>query len=160
MIIFKNIEIKNYRNIQNLRIKDLKDLNIFIGPNNCGKTNFLKFTSNFSNIDFDPKRDRFFCEKCDQVRKSYSTKIRGVIELNKETINQEVTGVTNQIEDILKKENKCEEAGKKKIELFSKKKKNKLSSNHVSIFSHPYIRQQKKYYRFYRSSDVYGIRRW
>lgn len=165
MIIFKNIEIKDYRNIQNLRIKDLKDLNIFIGPNNCGKTHFLKFISNFSNIDFDPKRDKFFCEKCEQVRKSYSTKIRGisypltredyylrdrrkkirgVIELNKETINQEVTGVTNQIEYILKKENKCEEADKKKIELFSKKKKNKLSSNHVSIFSHPDILQQLK----------------
>ena len=42
MIILKDIEIENYKNIKHSYLKDLKGLNILIGPNNCGKTNFLR----------------------------------------------------------------------------------------------------------------------
>jgi len=38
MIIFETIEIWNFRNIKHVKLEGLKDLNIFIGPNNCGKT--------------------------------------------------------------------------------------------------------------------------
>lgn len=36
------ISVKNYANIITLRLRDLGDLNIIIGPNNCGKTNLLR----------------------------------------------------------------------------------------------------------------------
>ena len=41
MILLKELEIENYRNIRYARLEKLNDLNIFIGPNNCGKTNIL-----------------------------------------------------------------------------------------------------------------------
>uniref|UniRef100_A0A7V3KPS3 ATPase AAA-type core domain-containing protein n=1 Tax=candidate division WOR-3 bacterium TaxID=2052148 RepID=A0A7V3KPS3_UNCW3 len=68
MIVFKSIELKGFRNINHIRIKDLRDLNIFIGPNNCGKTNFLEFISNLSsrlNLG-----GRYLCNECENFRKS------------------------------------------------------------------------------------------
>ena len=41
MMLLKEIEIENYRNIRYAKLEKLNDLNIFIGPNNCGKTNIL-----------------------------------------------------------------------------------------------------------------------
>lgn len=38
----KNILIKNYRGIKNLTINDLNKINIFVGPNNSGKTSILE----------------------------------------------------------------------------------------------------------------------
>lgn len=42
MIVLESLEIENYRNLKKTRLRGLKDLNILIGPNNCGKSNILK----------------------------------------------------------------------------------------------------------------------
>lgn len=34
--------INNYRGLQNLTLKDLNKINVFVGPNNCGKTSILE----------------------------------------------------------------------------------------------------------------------
>ena len=34
--------IEAYRGLKNLELKDLKKVNIFVGPNNCGKTSILE----------------------------------------------------------------------------------------------------------------------
>lgn len=39
---FKNIEINGFRGINNLRIDELKDINLLVGKNNCGKTSVLE----------------------------------------------------------------------------------------------------------------------
>ena len=64
MIIFRNIEIENYRNVK-AKLTDLKDLNILIGPNNCGKTNILEFIYSLSKLDlgnFD-----YLCPNCRKI---------------------------------------------------------------------------------------------
>jgi len=38
----KNINIKKYRGLKNLELKDFKDINLFIGENNTGKTSILE----------------------------------------------------------------------------------------------------------------------
>jgi len=38
----KNINIKNYRGLKNIELKDFKDINLFIGENNTGKTSILE----------------------------------------------------------------------------------------------------------------------
>ncbi len=40
--MFKTIEIKNLRGIAELKINDLSKINVFVGPNNCGKTTILE----------------------------------------------------------------------------------------------------------------------
>ncbi|ULG71396.1 ATP-dependent nuclease [Macrococcus brunensis] len=42
MVYIKNLKITNYKSISEVTIDFNKDINIFIGPNNCGKTNILK----------------------------------------------------------------------------------------------------------------------
>lgn len=40
--MFKNIEISNLRGIKYLKIDDFARVNVFVGPNNCGKTTILE----------------------------------------------------------------------------------------------------------------------
>lgn len=40
--MIKNFIINNYRGLQNLSLKDLNKINVFVGPNNCGKTSILE----------------------------------------------------------------------------------------------------------------------
>lgn len=42
MHLLKSIELENYLNIKHSKLEDFKDLNIIIGPNNCGKTSLLR----------------------------------------------------------------------------------------------------------------------
>jgi predicted ATP-dependent endonuclease of OLD family len=68
MIVFKSIELKRFRNIKHIKLEDLRDLNILIGPNNCGKTNFLEFISNLSTtLNFG---DRYLCDECENFIKN------------------------------------------------------------------------------------------
>lgn len=39
------ILIKQYRGLINLELKNLNKINIFVGPNNCGKTSILEAIS-------------------------------------------------------------------------------------------------------------------
>jgi ABC-type uncharacterized transport system ATPase subunit len=49
MILFRSVELNGFRNIKHAKLEDLRNLNILIGPNNCGKTNFLEFIAGLSN---------------------------------------------------------------------------------------------------------------
>ncbi|NBI61077.1 hypothetical protein D3Z53_24475 [Lachnospiraceae bacterium] len=40
--MIKNFIINDYRGLQNLALKDLNKINVFVGPNNCGKTSILE----------------------------------------------------------------------------------------------------------------------
>lgn len=37
-MMFKKIKIENFRGIANLELNDLRQFNLFVGKNNCGKT--------------------------------------------------------------------------------------------------------------------------
>ena len=39
---FKNIEIKNFRGIDHLKIDDFSRVNVFLGQNSSGKSTFLR----------------------------------------------------------------------------------------------------------------------
>jgi len=67
LIIFKSIIIEKFRNLKRVRLDDLKDLNILIGPNNCGKTNFLEFISTLSTRLY--CGGHYLCEECEKFRK-------------------------------------------------------------------------------------------
>jgi len=72
MIIFKTIEINGFRNIKHCKFEDLRDLNILIGPNNCGKTNFLEFISSLStNLNYG-KPSRYLCPECEKFSKDHA----------------------------------------------------------------------------------------
>ncbi len=69
MIFLKNVHIENYRNLSNINLKDFKDLNIVIGPNNCGKTSILNSINLTRNIEI--KNNTYFrCEFCREVQES------------------------------------------------------------------------------------------
>lgn len=53
MRFLKYIELHNYLNIKQARLNDLKDLNIIIGPSNCGKTSLLKAVNLLSRTAFE-----------------------------------------------------------------------------------------------------------
>lgn len=40
--MIKDFNISNYRGLQNLTLQDLNKINVFVGPNNCGKTSILE----------------------------------------------------------------------------------------------------------------------
>ena len=40
--MIREIEIKNFRGIEHVKIKDAKRLNVMVGPNGTGKTAFLE----------------------------------------------------------------------------------------------------------------------
>ena len=67
MIIFREIEIKNYRNIKHAELNGLRDLNIIIGPNNCGKTNILELVNQLSNLSCGGAYGYSFCPKCNEI---------------------------------------------------------------------------------------------
>ena len=69
MIIFREIDIKNYRNIKHAELKDLRDLNIIIGPNNCGKTNLLEFIWSFRNMA-SGRAYSYLCQECKKFEES------------------------------------------------------------------------------------------
>jgi hypothetical protein len=69
MIIFKSIELEKFRNIKHIKLEDVKDLNILIGPNNCGKTNFLDFLSKVSNLSCGASYG-YLCKECQKFREN------------------------------------------------------------------------------------------
>jgi len=112
MIIFESIEIENYRNIKYAKLEGLKDLNILIGPNNCGKTNILELIFSLTKLNCGPFYS-YLCEQCENLRKSTEgkgiglpldredfylkdpkkAKIKLTITFNKEQIDELVPGV-------------------------------------------------------------------
>lgn len=68
MIILEGIRIQNFRNIKGANFeKKFGDLNIFIGPNNCGKTNILKAINVLSKIIYN-ETQKFHCGACESAK--------------------------------------------------------------------------------------------
>lgn len=63
MIIIKSLEIRNYR-IKHAHLQNLSDLNIIIGPNNCGKTSILNIISLLSQLS---SVQIFACNECQNL---------------------------------------------------------------------------------------------
>lgn len=79
MIQVEEIQIKYFRSIYNLQLKDLKDLTVFAGKNDIGKSNVLKALNLFFNNETDwhtpLKFEEDFCQKrLGEVRKSIKGK--------------------------------------------------------------------------------------
>lgn len=66
MIIVKALEVHNYKAVKEAYIRDIRDLNIFIGPNNCGKTSILDTLKLVSNIG---SGGNILCAQCGSLAK-------------------------------------------------------------------------------------------
>ena len=71
MHLLKSIELENYLNIKHAKLEDLKDLNIIIGPNNCGKTSLLRAVNLLSRAQFDRRAPTHDCKICEQAFQKY-----------------------------------------------------------------------------------------
>lgn len=79
MIILESLEIENYRNLKKTKLRDLKDLNILIGPNNCGKTNILKAIELINKLEIGPGvgyRNEDACSKINSIWNSNPNNIK------------------------------------------------------------------------------------
>lgn len=63
--IITGIRVENYRQLRSAKLEGLADLNIFIGPNNCGKTSVLLAIEILSRIDVGAYP--FSCKTCAQL---------------------------------------------------------------------------------------------
>lgn len=63
MRFIKSIELDNYLNVKHAKLDDLKDLNVIIGPNNCGKTSVLKSVELLGRLSFG-KHGQISCSIC------------------------------------------------------------------------------------------------
>ena len=77
MHFLKYIELHNYLNLKHAKLKDLKDFNIIIGPNNCGKTSLLRAVNLLNRINFGRHSPTFSCETC-QVSFRIDEKIQSI----------------------------------------------------------------------------------
>ena len=75
MIIFNEIKTRNFRNIKYVTLENLRDLNILIGPNNCGKTNMLELINYFSKLNYG-RAYGYLCPQCNHFAKI--NKLEGV----------------------------------------------------------------------------------
>jgi len=75
MIILEKMELKNFRNLKGINsFEGLKELNIFIGPNNCGKSNILRAINIISKVEND-ERISSPC-KCENIREILDKEIK------------------------------------------------------------------------------------
>ena len=158
MIIFRNLEIENYRNVK-AKLTDLKDLNILIGPNNCGKTNILEFIYSLSKLDlgnFD-----YLCPNCKKIveevgedgripgisislnsddfyMKDYERrKITVTISFDEGQIDKLVPGVLKKQKEMLDKTTTtCQDI---KNDIIMESSENRLFGKHLSPFIHEKI---------------------
>ncbi len=112
MILIEEIKMDSFRNLKHVKIKNIRDLNILIGPNNCGKTNVLELINHFSMLNC---RDgyKYHCEKChsakaegvylsipneDDIFLKREKEVKISLSLNREAIEKLVPGVLNKQE--------------------------------------------------------------
>jgi AAA15 family ATPase/GTPase len=62
--LIKRIEINNYLNLRNTQLDNVMNLNVIIGPNNCGKTSVLRAISLLGKIEFGKYSDSCDCKIC------------------------------------------------------------------------------------------------
>lgn len=70
MIVLKGLRLRNFKNLRRLNL-EFKDLNIFIGPTNVGKTNILRAIFPLSSIEFSDGHG-FGCKECEVIRSIFS----------------------------------------------------------------------------------------
>jgi predicted ATP-dependent endonuclease of OLD family len=68
MKIFSGISVNYYKNIKHADLNGLGDLNIVIGPNNCGKTNLLAFIQSLGTLQPGSGVD-YLCPECKETGK-------------------------------------------------------------------------------------------
>ena len=90
MRFLKYIELNNYLNLKHAKMKDLKDLNIIIGPNNCGKTSLLRAVNLLSKIGFGRLDPFFGCSFCGSAfkRDKNMQSIKGSIEVREKYLTK------------------------------------------------------------------------
>ena len=73
MKIIENLYIQNYKNIKEISLTSFKDLNIIIGPNNCGKTSILESINCLKKIE-GSSGTSIDCEKnlCSKIQYTYN----------------------------------------------------------------------------------------
>ena len=69
MIFIRNLAITYYRSLRSLELRDLKDLNILVGPNNCGKTSILELIGRLDNLDVGGAYT-YPCAECEKYSKN------------------------------------------------------------------------------------------
>ncbi|VUT27505.1 MAG: recombination protein F [Candidatus Syntrophoarchaeum sp. GoM_oil] len=150
MRIIKGLEINTYWNIRHAKLKDLKDFNIFIGPNNCGKTNLLKAINVLSEMGFGPGHGSYHCEKCQKAfnsneniigvgyhlktKESYLNMGRAkiIFLFNEEDVEKLVPGVMEKQRKILD----LTDADYKNELSLSSADNTFLTGEHISLFAH------------------------
>jgi len=151
MIIFQELYVSGFRNIKEVKLENLKDLNIFIGPNNCGKTNLLELLNYFSKLSCG-KALKPLCGECAKFYENSKTECFNVsisyddfylkdikrkvvikFSFKEETINQLVPGILEKLKKELENA-QCPEAGKPEIYLESSNLG--LYCKHLSYFLH------------------------
>ena len=68
----ERLEVNNYLNIKHAKLAGLKDLNIIIGPNNCGKTSILRAINSLGNLTFKADASlvpQYACSLCVDIAK-------------------------------------------------------------------------------------------
>lgn len=74
MILIKELRVRRFRNLSDIALKNLRDLNILIGPNNCGKTNVLEFLDLFSRLAHGVTYE-YLCEGCQRLMSESQKKL-------------------------------------------------------------------------------------
>jgi AAA15 family ATPase/GTPase len=161
MVIFREIEIKNYRNIKHAELKQLRDLNIIIGPNNCGKTNLLEFIHSLKKLELGGE---YPCPECEDLRardsdimvlslllenndfylKDRETQMRVELSLDEEQINQLVPRVLEKQKEKLKLKNAACRQIMDCIVMEKPSDAYALNTKHFSIFIHKDIIEEIK----------------
>jgi AAA15 family ATPase/GTPase len=160
MIIIRSLEVNNYRNFKHAKLENLKDLNILIGPNNCGKTNVLCLIDKLRTLM--TGNYQYLCDKC--VPLSGNSNFRGIsinlssndfylkdaskfkttlkFLLNREFIENIIPGVLNKQNELLEKVNiQCQNIDDT---ILMENKSNILFGKHFSPFIHDDIIEELK----------------
>jgi len=146
MIIISDLEVENFRNIKHAKLEGMRDLNVIIGPNNCGKTSILELISSFSKF----ATGNYLCQECSRTGKTGlalhlttgdfylrknpgEMKVKLKISLNPSSIERLVPGVLEKQKEIMQKECACKDAK----ELIQMESMGSYSIQHPFFSFHP-----------------------